>query len=122
MSTKLSSFRMRGPMCKPASIISVLAIVGTALPLMAQTPPSPIVRVEGLRPISPHVYIIPDNSVPLVPNVGYVIRDRAALVIDTGLGPRNGAAVYKIERLRAGELLRHLVAAQGFPPWRGESH
>jgi hypothetical protein len=45
-------------------IISVLAVLGTALPLMAQTPPSPIVRVEGLRQISAHVHIIPDNSVP----------------------------------------------------------
>src|SRR5262249_55789137 len=90
---------MRGPMRKSARIIiSVLAVVGTAVPLMAQTPPSPIVRVEGLRQISAHVHIIPDDSIPLVPNVGYVIGDRAALVIDTGLGPRNGSAVYEVAK------------------------
>src|SRR5262245_15495594 len=60
-----------GPMRASVTIIiSALALVGTAPPLVAQTPPEPIVKVEGLRQISPHVHIIPDNSVPLVPNVG----------------------------------------------------
>jgi hypothetical protein len=83
-------------------MILALALVGTALPLAAQTPPAPIVKVEGLKQISAHVRIIPDNSVPLVPNVGYVVGDRAVLVIDTGLGPRNGAAVYEVAKKLAG--------------------
>jgi glyoxylase-like metal-dependent hydrolase (beta-lactamase superfamily II) len=102
-------------MRKPASIIPVLAIVGTALPLMAQTPPSPIVKVEGLKQISPHVHIIPDNSVPLVPNVGYVVGDRAVLVIDTGLGPRNGAAVYEVAKKLAGAKALYLVTTHFHP-------
>jgi glyoxylase-like metal-dependent hydrolase (beta-lactamase superfamily II) len=96
-------------------IISVLAVLGTALPLMAQTPPSPIVRVEGLRQISAHVHIIPDNSVPLVPTVGYIIGDRAALVIDTGLGPRNGAAVYQVAKKLAGAKALYLVTTHVHP-------
>ena len=95
-------------------IIPSLAIVGTALPLMAQTPP-PIVRVEGLKQISAHVHIIPDNSVPLVPNVGYVVGDRAALVIDTGLGPRNGAAVYEVAKKLAGAKALYLVTTHFHP-------
>src|SRR5437868_4677862 len=92
-----------GPMRASVRImILTLALVGTALPLAAQTPPAPIVRVEGLRQISAHVHIIPDNSVPLVPNIGYVVGDRAVLVIDTGLGPRNGAAVYEVAKKLAG--------------------
>jgi glyoxylase-like metal-dependent hydrolase (beta-lactamase superfamily II) len=31
--------------------------------------------------------------VPLVPNIGVIVGERAALVVDTGLGPRNGAIV-----------------------------
>jgi glyoxylase-like metal-dependent hydrolase (beta-lactamase superfamily II) len=96
-------------------IISVLAVLGTALPLMAQTPPSPIVMVEGLRQISAHVHIIPDNSVPLVPTVGYIIGDRAALVIDTGLGPRNGAAVYQVAKKLAGAKALYLVTTHVHP-------
>jgi glyoxylase-like metal-dependent hydrolase (beta-lactamase superfamily II) len=103
-------------MRKPVRIIiPILAIVGTPLPLMAQTPPPPIVKVEGLRQISAHVHIIPDNSVPLVPNVGYVIGERAALVIDTGLGPRNGAAVYEVAKKLAGAKALYLVTTHFHP-------
>jgi glyoxylase-like metal-dependent hydrolase (beta-lactamase superfamily II) len=96
-------------------IISALALVGTAPPLVAQTPPAPIVKVEGLRQLSPHVQIIPDNSVPLVPNVGFVVGDRAALVIDTGLGPRNGAAVYEVAKKLAGSKELYLVTTHFHP-------
>jgi glyoxylase-like metal-dependent hydrolase (beta-lactamase superfamily II) len=96
-------------------IVTALALLGAAAPLVAQTPPAPIVRIEGLRQISPHVHIIPDNSVPLVPNVGYIVGDRAALVIDTGLGPRNGAAVYEVAKRLAGEKALYLVTTHFHP-------
>ena len=43
-------------------------------------------------PDSDHVYIIPNNNVPVIPNVGYVVGNHAVLVIDTGPGPPNGEA------------------------------
>jgi glyoxylase-like metal-dependent hydrolase (beta-lactamase superfamily II) len=73
------------------------------------------VKVEGLRQISPHVYIIPDNSVPLVPNVGYVIGDQGVLVIDTGLGPQNGAAVYEVAKKLGGSKQLYLVTTHVHP-------
>jgi glyoxylase-like metal-dependent hydrolase (beta-lactamase superfamily II) len=94
-------------------IIAALALAATAAPLAAQTPP--IVKVEGLRQISPHIHVIPDNSVPLVPNVGYIIGDRAVLVIDTGLGPPNGAAVYEVAKKLAGTKALYLVTTHVHP-------
>ena len=95
-------------------IIAALALAGTAPTLMAQTPP-PIVKAEGLRRISARVHIIPDNSVPMVPNVGYVVGDRAVLVIDTGLGPPNGAAVYEVAKKLAGTKPLYLVTTHVHP-------
>jgi glyoxylase-like metal-dependent hydrolase (beta-lactamase superfamily II) len=89
-----------------------LALAG---PLAAQTPPPPIIKTEGLKQISPHVQIIPDNSVPLTPNVGYVIGDNAILVIDTGLGPRNGAAVYEVAKKLGGDKPLYLVTTHVHP-------
>jgi glyoxylase-like metal-dependent hydrolase (beta-lactamase superfamily II) len=96
-------------------VAAALALTGTPASLAAQVVAAPIVKVEGLRQISPHVYIIPDNSVPAVPNVGIVIGDRAALVIDTGLGPPNGAAVYAAARKLAGSKPLYLVTTHIHP-------
>ena len=107
-------------------IAAAMAVAGAAPALVAQGPLGPIVKVDGLRQISDHVHIIPDRSVPGVPNVGFVIGDRAALVIDTGLGPPNGAAVHEVAKKLAGTKPLYLVAphvhpehdlgAQAFPP------
>ena len=96
-------------------MFSALALLAMAPPLWAQAPAGPIIRVEGLRQISPHVHIIPDNSVPTVPNIGYIVGDRAALVIDTGLGPRNGAAVYEVAKKLAGAKTLYLVTTHVHP-------
>ncbi|MGA8962311.1 MAG: MBL fold metallo-hydrolase, partial [Pseudolabrys sp.] len=81
----------------------------------AQTPADPIVKTDGLRQVSPHVYIIPDNSVPLVPNVGFVIGERGILVIDTGLGPRNGSAVLEVAKELGGSRALYLVTTHFHP-------
>ena len=39
------------------------------------------------------MHVIPDGGVPLVPNVGIVSGSRGTLVVDTGMGPRNGQVV-----------------------------
>ena len=46
------------------------------------------------------MHVIPDGGVPLVPNVGIVSGSRGTLVVDTGMGPRNGQVVRRhAERL-----------------------
>ena len=57
--------------------------------------PPPMVKENTTRKIGPHSYVIPDDNVVLVPNVGIVVGRKATLVVDTGMGPRNGAIVVK---------------------------
>jgi glyoxylase-like metal-dependent hydrolase (beta-lactamase superfamily II) len=54
--------------------------------------PAPLVTGTP-REIAEGVYVVPDGRVPLVPNVGIVLGEEKALVVDTGMGPANGARV-----------------------------
>ena len=61
----------------------------------------PLVRGEPVE-VADGVHVIADNRVPLVPNVGIVLGDRAALVVETGIGRRNGEYVLQKARELAG--------------------
>ncbi len=56
----------------------------------------PMIQADDLEQVSQRVYVIPDNNAMMVPNVGIVVGDDAILVIDPGLGPRNGEIVQSI--------------------------
>jgi glyoxylase-like metal-dependent hydrolase (beta-lactamase superfamily II) len=58
-----------------------------------QSPPPPVVADIAPEEIRPGVHVIPDGRVPLVPNIGIVVGEREALVVDTGMGPKNGRRV-----------------------------
>jgi len=46
----------------------------------------PVVK-EGITvKVSPHVYAIPSESVPGVPNVGIIVGSKATMIIDPGMG------------------------------------
>jgi glyoxylase-like metal-dependent hydrolase (beta-lactamase superfamily II) len=80
--------------------------------------------------------LLPENSVTRVsehvyaivgfPNIGIVVGNRATLVIDTGIGARNGAIVVKqAEKLAKAQILylttthfhpEHAMGEQAFPP------
>ena len=53
----------------------------------------PVVKEGTTRKISPHVYVIPSESVPRVPNVGIIVGAKATLIIDPGMGLLSGQAV-----------------------------
>jgi glyoxylase-like metal-dependent hydrolase (beta-lactamase superfamily II) len=61
----------------------------------AQAPAPPLVKEGKTVKISEHVYVIPDELVPMVPNVGIVIGSSATLVVDPGMGARSGAIVLR---------------------------
>ncbi|MGA2563554.1 MAG: MBL fold metallo-hydrolase [Steroidobacteraceae bacterium] len=71
---------------KAAPLSACLLIAGIAC---AQSPP--LLLGEDTVRVSEHVWAIMG-----FPNIGIVIGGRSALVIDTGLGPRNGATIAKV--------------------------
>ena len=90
-----------------------------------QGPPAPIVT-NAPAEIADRVWVIPDGRVPLVPNIGIVAGSRGALVVDTGMGPANGAIVRgHADEIAAGRQLlltithfhpEHGYGAQAFDP------
>jgi glyoxylase-like metal-dependent hydrolase (beta-lactamase superfamily II) len=61
--------------------------------------PAPVVADVEPDEVAPGVHVIPDGRVPLVPNIGIVVAEEEALVVDTGMGPKNGRRV--LEKARA---------------------
>jgi glyoxylase-like metal-dependent hydrolase (beta-lactamase superfamily II) len=56
--------------------------------------PAPVVADVTPNEVAPGVHVIPDGRVPLVPNIGIVVAEEEALVVDTGMGPKNGRRVF----------------------------
>ncbi len=86
------------PFSAAAVVLSLLIPAAAMLSAQGPAPRDPIVREGVAQKISEHVWVIPDDSVGLVPNVGIIAGDRGVLVVDTGLGGRNGATVVKEAR------------------------
>ena len=57
--------------------------------------PDPLIREGATVKVGTHTWVIPDGNVGGVPNVGIIVGTRATLVIDPGLGRRNGEAVLR---------------------------
>jgi glyoxylase-like metal-dependent hydrolase (beta-lactamase superfamily II) len=81
---------------------------------------------EGVtQKIAEHVYVIPDFDIALVPNVTIVVGSRGTLVVDTGMGAKNGQAVMReVDKVSKGAELylvathihpEHDLGAGGFP-------
>ena len=55
----------------------------------------PMVKENATAKLAEHTYVISDGNIGGVPNVGIIVGSRATLVIDPGLGRRNGEAVLR---------------------------
>jgi glyoxylase-like metal-dependent hydrolase (beta-lactamase superfamily II) len=75
--------------------LAAIAAIGSSLSAQRGPAPDPLVKENATVKLGDHTYVIPDDNVPLVPNVGIVVGSRATLVIDPGLGRRNGETVLK---------------------------
>lgn len=88
-------------------ILALLGILGGTATSFAKNPqetaplghnqaqPAPLVQENKTIKVSEHVYVIPDGRVNLVPNIGIIVGSRATLVVDAGMGPRNGQTVLR---------------------------
>lgn len=81
-------------------------------------PPVPDVDPSGLIEIGDGVFVIPDRRVPLVPNIGIILGTDAALVVDCGMGPKNGERVLQAAQGVAGDR-RLILTLTHFHPEHG---
>jgi len=87
----------------PSTVLCIACVVlGAAVSVAGQTPagattppPPPLIRENATVKLTDHVWAIPDFNVGLVPNVGIIVGTKATLVVDTGLGPRNGEVIVR---------------------------
>jgi len=98
------------------SLLALLVLTGATASAQNQ----PILGEDTVK-VSEHVWAIMG-----FPNIGIVVGKNATLVVDTGLGPRNGATVARVaKRLAPGNKLylttthfhpEHAGGEPGFPP------
>jgi glyoxylase-like metal-dependent hydrolase (beta-lactamase superfamily II) len=96
-------------------VAAVALVAGVHLVAQQAPRPDPLVRENATQKVSDHVYIIPDNGVPLVPNVGIIVGNTSVLVVDTGMGARNGATVLREAQKLAGTKPLYLATTHVHP-------
>jgi glyoxylase-like metal-dependent hydrolase (beta-lactamase superfamily II) len=97
------------------ALAAAVALTTAAAAQQGRPAPDPLVKENTTIKVSPHVYVIPDASVPLVPNVGIVVGSRATLIVDTGLGPRNGQAILREAAKVSGNATMYVVSTHFHP-------
>jgi len=97
--------------------VALLAYVTIAPVVSAQRGPvpEPLVKEGTTLKLGEHTWAIPDGNVGGVPNVGIVVGTRATLVIDPGLGRRNGETVLR-EVARISRNAEVFIATTHFHP------
>src|SRR6202140_487696 len=106
---------------RPRSTFLLIVAGAILLPVVARAQlKQPLLSDDNLKRVSDHVSVLEG-----FPNVVFVIGSRATLVVDTGLGERNGATVMRAEqKLAKGPILylttthyhsEHTTGDQAFP-------
>jgi glyoxylase-like metal-dependent hydrolase (beta-lactamase superfamily II) len=81
-------------------------------------PPAPTVDPTAIKEIAKGVFVIADRRIPLVANIGIILGDTTAFVVDTGMGPVNGKTVLDAARKVAGRR-RLILTLTHFHPEHG---
>ena len=81
-------------------------------------PPVPddaMIEKDSRTQVAEHVWVILDENRAFIPNVGFVVGSKATLVIDTGLGDRNGQIVLEEARKLSANTEFYLTATHFHP-------
>src|SRR5882724_4966328 len=110
---------MECPMQRAMRLALWLGLLAMPAAAFAQQPNN-VVLHDGPKQLTPHVWAIYGN-----PNIAIIVGSTATLVVDTGLGPRNGAFIAgEVSKLRKGTKLvlttthahaEHSSGQGGFP-------
>ncbi len=102
------------------SILYLAALIATSTAALAQFDQSVILPENSAKRVSDHVYAIMG-----FPNIAIVVGSRATLVVDTGMGARNGQIIAReVEKLSKNQVLylttthfhpEHAAGEPGFP-------
>ena len=111
----------------------LLALASSAQPPAAV---NPLIAKDSRTKVSDHVFVILDEDRAFIPNVGIVVGAKATLIVDTGMGDRNGEIILaEARKLSANTEFyvtathfhpEHDLGANGFPAnakmlrWRGQ--
>ena len=103
-------------MRKTASLFTGAAVaLGTISGMWAIAPAQGPAAPEPLQ-LSEHVTVVLEGQPGAQSNVGIVVGNKGTLVIDSGLGPRNGAILANVARQLAPGRTTLYVAATHFHP------
>ena len=118
-----------------AGLAAALLAAGAVAQPPAVTSP-PLFKQDARTKVSDHVHVILDENRAFVTNAGIVVGSKATLVIDTGMGDRNGQILLgEARKIRDNAEYyiaathfhpEHDLGANGFPPnakmvrWRGQ--
>src|ERR1019366_7689607 len=94
------------------SACSLLAFLSSGV-AVAQIPDNLMLAQEPTK-VSDHVYMLKG-----FPNVGIVVGDKATLVVDTGLGPKNGEIVMRAVKKVAKGTILYLTTTHFHPEHAG---
>jgi glyoxylase-like metal-dependent hydrolase (beta-lactamase superfamily II) len=99
----------------PVLIAALATLVAHAALAQQPAAPAPMIKRGATLKISDHAYVILDDNVGFVPNVGIVVGERATLIVDTGMGPDNGAIVLEEARKLSDNTEFYLTATHFHP-------
>jgi glyoxylase-like metal-dependent hydrolase (beta-lactamase superfamily II) len=122
--------------CFAFSLAAALLSFGAAAQPPPATASAPLFKQDARMKLSEHVYVILDENRAFVTNSGIVVGSKATLVIDTGMGTKNGEILLGEARKVSDNTEfyvtathfhpEHDLGANGFPPtakvlrWRGQ--